>query len=117
MDLSFISLAKVLPAVAACAAPRFDLLALVKPQFELGKGRVGKGGVVRSAEDRLEALVAAGEAARAGRSQRPGLLLFRPARAGRQPRELHVVHRAGARGSRGPDHGRARATELEVATS
>ena len=44
MDLSFISLAKVLPAVVACSAPRFDLLALVKPQFELGRGRVGKGG-------------------------------------------------------------------------
>ena len=66
MDVSFISLAKVLPAVARCAAPRFDLLALVKPQFELGRGRVGKGGVVRRQEDRLEALVAAGEAARAG---------------------------------------------------
>jgi 23S rRNA (cytidine1920-2'-O)/16S rRNA (cytidine1409-2'-O)-methyltransferase len=64
-DLSFISLAKVLPAVVACSAPRFDLLALVKPQFELGRGRVGKGGVVRDADDRLEALVSAGEAARA----------------------------------------------------
>ena len=64
VDVSFISLAKVLPAVAACAAPRFDLLALVKPQFELGRGRVGKGGVVRRREDRLEALVAAGESAR-----------------------------------------------------
>jgi len=65
MDLSFISLAKVLPAVVACSAPRFDLLALVKPQFELGRGRVGKGGVVRDSDDRLEALVSAGEAARA----------------------------------------------------
>jgi 23S rRNA (cytidine1920-2'-O)/16S rRNA (cytidine1409-2'-O)-methyltransferase len=65
IDVSFISLAKVLPAVAACAAPRFDLLALVKPQFELGRGRVGKGGVVARARDRLEALVGAGEAARA----------------------------------------------------
>jgi 23S rRNA (cytidine1920-2'-O)/16S rRNA (cytidine1409-2'-O)-methyltransferase len=65
MDLSFISLDKVLPAVTGWAASRFDLLALVKPQFELGKGRVGKGGVVRSAEDRLEALLSAGEAARA----------------------------------------------------
>ena len=64
IDLSFISLAKVLPAVAAATAPRVDLVALVKPQFELGKGRVGKGGVVRSAEDRIEALVVAGEAAR-----------------------------------------------------
>ena len=47
VDVSFIGLAKVLPAVAACAATRFDLLALVKPQFEVGRDRVGKGGVVR----------------------------------------------------------------------
>ena len=63
-DLSFIGLGKVLPALAACAAQSFELVALVKPQFELGPDRVGKGGVVRSPDDRLEALVAAGEAAR-----------------------------------------------------
>ena len=63
-DVSFISLAKVLPAVLDCAAPRFDCLALVKPQFELGRERVGKGGVVRSGEDRRAALVAVGELAR-----------------------------------------------------
>jgi 23S rRNA (cytidine1920-2'-O)/16S rRNA (cytidine1409-2'-O)-methyltransferase len=56
-DVSFISLRKVLPAVLAAAAPRFDCLALVKPQFEAGRERVGKGGVVRSADDRREALV------------------------------------------------------------
>jgi 23S rRNA (cytidine1920-2'-O)/16S rRNA (cytidine1409-2'-O)-methyltransferase len=61
-DLSFISLAKVLPALAACVPPGGELLALVKPQFELGPARVGKGGVVRSAEDRREALSAAAEA-------------------------------------------------------
>jgi 23S rRNA (cytidine1920-2'-O)/16S rRNA (cytidine1409-2'-O)-methyltransferase len=60
-DLSFISLAKVLPALAACVPPGGELLALVKPQFELGPERVGKGGVVRSAEDRREALRAAAE--------------------------------------------------------
>jgi 23S rRNA (cytidine1920-2'-O)/16S rRNA (cytidine1409-2'-O)-methyltransferase len=43
-----------------CAAATFDCLALVKPQFELGRDRVGKGGVVRSADDRLEALVEVG---------------------------------------------------------
>jgi 23S rRNA (cytidine1920-2'-O)/16S rRNA (cytidine1409-2'-O)-methyltransferase len=64
-DVSFISLAKVLPAVLACAAERFDCLALVKPQFEVGRERVGKGGVVRSADDRRAALVAVAEAARA----------------------------------------------------
>jgi 23S rRNA (cytidine1920-2'-O)/16S rRNA (cytidine1409-2'-O)-methyltransferase len=63
-DVSFISLAKVLPALVRCTAPRFDCLALVKPQFEVGRERVGKGGVVRSADDRREALVAVGELAR-----------------------------------------------------
>src|SRR5688572_23989957 len=62
-DVSFIGLAKVLPAVAACAATRFDLIALVKPQFEVGRDRVGRGGVVRDPSDRLEALVAAGASA------------------------------------------------------
>jgi 23S rRNA (cytidine1920-2'-O)/16S rRNA (cytidine1409-2'-O)-methyltransferase len=55
-DLSFISLAKVIPALAACIPPGGELLALVKPQFELGPERVGKGGVVRAAEDRRDAL-------------------------------------------------------------
>jgi 23S rRNA (cytidine1920-2'-O)/16S rRNA (cytidine1409-2'-O)-methyltransferase len=65
-DVSFISLSKVLPAVVRAAAPRFDLLAMVKPQFEVGRERVGKGGVVRSADDRRAALVAVGEFAQAG---------------------------------------------------
>jgi 23S rRNA (cytidine1920-2'-O)/16S rRNA (cytidine1409-2'-O)-methyltransferase len=64
MDVSFISLAKVLPAVLRCAADRFDCLALAKPQFEVGRERVGKGGVVRSPEDRRAALVSVGEFAR-----------------------------------------------------
>jgi 23S rRNA (cytidine1920-2'-O)/16S rRNA (cytidine1409-2'-O)-methyltransferase len=63
-DVSFISLTKVLPAVLRCAAPRFDALAMVKPQFEVGRERVGKGGVVREAADRRAALVAVAEAAR-----------------------------------------------------
>jgi 23S rRNA (cytidine1920-2'-O)/16S rRNA (cytidine1409-2'-O)-methyltransferase len=63
-DVSFISLAKVLPAVLPCAAPRFDCLALVKPQFELGRDRVAKGGVVRSADDRRVALIGVGELVR-----------------------------------------------------
>ena len=60
-DVSFISLTKVLPAVVAAAAPRFDLLAMVKPQFEVGRKLVGKGGVVRSPDDRRAALLAVGE--------------------------------------------------------
>ncbi|MHB1467579.1 MAG: TlyA family RNA methyltransferase [Solirubrobacteraceae bacterium] len=63
VDVSFISLAKVLPAVLACLAPRHDVLALVKPQFEVGRQRVGKGGVVRDAQLRREALIEVGLAA------------------------------------------------------
>ena len=46
-DASFIGLRTVLPAVMALAAPGAALVALIKPQFEVGKARVGKGGVVR----------------------------------------------------------------------
>jgi 23S rRNA (cytidine1920-2'-O)/16S rRNA (cytidine1409-2'-O)-methyltransferase len=56
-DVSFISLTKVLPAVLACADDRFDALAMVKPQFEVGRERIGSGGVVREAADRRAALV------------------------------------------------------------
>ena len=48
-DASFISLKKLLPAALGLAAPAAFLVALIKPQFEVGKGRVGKGGVVRDA--------------------------------------------------------------------
>ncbi|MGH7786546.1 MAG: TlyA family RNA methyltransferase [Candidatus Binatia bacterium] len=47
VDVSFISLRLVLPAIAAVLAPGGDIVALVKPQFEVGKGEVGGGGVVR----------------------------------------------------------------------
>ena len=51
-DLSFISLTLVLPALVAAATPEADFVLLVKPQFEVGKGRVGAGGVVRDTTDR-----------------------------------------------------------------
>jgi 23S rRNA (cytidine1920-2'-O)/16S rRNA (cytidine1409-2'-O)-methyltransferase len=63
-DVSFISLTKVLPAVLAACAPRYDALLMVKPQFEVGRERVGKGGVVRDPADRRSALVGVAEAAR-----------------------------------------------------
>ena len=56
MDVSFISLTKVLPAVLDAAAPDYDCLAMVKPQFEVGRERVGKGGVVRDPALRRDAL-------------------------------------------------------------
>jgi 23S rRNA (cytidine1920-2'-O)/16S rRNA (cytidine1409-2'-O)-methyltransferase len=63
LDVSFISLSKVLPAVLGCLTARHDVLALIKPQFEVGRNSVGKGGVVRSAQDRRRALESVGEAA------------------------------------------------------
>lgn len=62
-DLSFISLGLVLPALAACCVPGGDVLPMVKPQFEVGKQRVGAGGVVRDAGLREEAVRAVAAAA------------------------------------------------------
>ncbi|MET9625270.1 MULTISPECIES: TlyA family RNA methyltransferase [unclassified Streptomyces] len=55
-DLSFIPLGLVLPALAGCTAPDADLVLMVKPQFEVGKERLGTGGVVRSSELRADAV-------------------------------------------------------------
>jgi 23S rRNA (cytidine1920-2'-O)/16S rRNA (cytidine1409-2'-O)-methyltransferase len=63
-DLSFISLRKVLPALLACAAERFDALLMVKPQFEAGRAAVGKGGVVREERDRRDAVLGVAACAR-----------------------------------------------------
>lgn len=57
MDVSFISAGKVLPAVLACLAPAFDALVMVKPQFEVGRERLGAGGVVRDPALRREAVL------------------------------------------------------------
>jgi 23S rRNA (cytidine1920-2'-O)/16S rRNA (cytidine1409-2'-O)-methyltransferase len=64
-DLSFISLALVLDALLGVTAPDGDLALMVKPQFEVGKDRVGKGGVVRDPELRAEAVVGVATAAAA----------------------------------------------------
>jgi 23S rRNA (cytidine1920-2'-O)/16S rRNA (cytidine1409-2'-O)-methyltransferase len=63
IDVSFISLSKILPAVVRCLEPGGEVLAMVKPQFELGKERVGRG-VVRKAADRREAILSVATAAR-----------------------------------------------------
>ncbi|MDT0310281.1 TlyA family RNA methyltransferase [Streptomyces sp. DSM 44917] len=63
-DLSFIPLGLVLPALVRCAAPRADHVLMVKPQFEVGRERLGSGGVVRDPALRAEAVRAvAGQAA------------------------------------------------------
>jgi 23S rRNA (cytidine1920-2'-O)/16S rRNA (cytidine1409-2'-O)-methyltransferase len=63
-DLSFISLATVLPALAGCACPSADIVPMVKPQFEVGKGQVGAGGVVHDPGLRADSVL--GVAKRAG---------------------------------------------------
>ena len=55
-DVSFIGLAKALPAALSLAAPGADLIALVKPQFEVGPERVGKGGIVTDPTARADAV-------------------------------------------------------------
>jgi 23S rRNA (cytidine1920-2'-O)/16S rRNA (cytidine1409-2'-O)-methyltransferase len=62
-DLSFISLRLVLHPLAEVTVPCGDLLVMVKPQFEVGRGRVGPGGVVRDPARRTEAVTAVAEAA------------------------------------------------------
>jgi 23S rRNA (cytidine1920-2'-O)/16S rRNA (cytidine1409-2'-O)-methyltransferase len=62
-DLSFISLRLVLPALAACTAADGDLVPMVKPQFEVGRERVGDGGVVRDPGLRAEAVLGVAAAA------------------------------------------------------
>jgi 23S rRNA (cytidine1920-2'-O)/16S rRNA (cytidine1409-2'-O)-methyltransferase len=57
-DLSFISLATVLPALTRCAAPGADIVPMVKPQFEVGRSQVGAGGVVSDPQLRAESILA-----------------------------------------------------------
>jgi 23S rRNA (cytidine1920-2'-O)/16S rRNA (cytidine1409-2'-O)-methyltransferase len=63
IDVSFISLTLILPAVAACLVSEGEVVALLKPQFEVGKGKVGKGGIVRDERLRRDALDAVRRAA------------------------------------------------------
>ena len=62
-DLSFISLRLVLPALASCTDVRGDLVPMVKPQFEVGRERLGSGGVVRDPAHRLAAVLDVARAA------------------------------------------------------
>jgi 23S rRNA (cytidine1920-2'-O)/16S rRNA (cytidine1409-2'-O)-methyltransferase len=62
-DLSFISLRLVLPALSGCARADADLLPMVKPQFEVGRERLGAGGVVRDPAHRIDAIRSVAEAA------------------------------------------------------
>lgn len=61
MDVSFISITKIIPALIQFATPITDWITLIKPQFEVGKDKVGKGGIVRSEEDRQLAVESVSE--------------------------------------------------------
>jgi 23S rRNA (cytidine1920-2'-O)/16S rRNA (cytidine1409-2'-O)-methyltransferase len=91
MDVSFISVAKVLPAVAPVAAPSADFLILVKPQFELEKGEIGKGGIVRDAALHQKAIDRVQSAAAACALERLGVRPSRlPGTEGNQEFFLHA---------------------------
>lgn len=65
IDASFISLKLVLPSVKALLTARHEVIALIKPQFEVGRGKVGKGGVVRSVEEHARVIEGIRESATA----------------------------------------------------
>ena len=96
VDVSFISVAKVLPAVVAAAGPRADYLILVKPQFELDRGDVGRGGIVRDAALHARAVERVRAAAEAAGLRVEGV---RPSRLtgaeGNQEFFLHARNRDG----------------------
>jgi 23S rRNA (cytidine1920-2'-O)/16S rRNA (cytidine1409-2'-O)-methyltransferase len=65
MDVSFISATKVLPAIVPLLVPAGSIVTLIKPQFEVGRGEVGGGGIVRDPEKRLRVIEEVNDAARA----------------------------------------------------
>ena len=74
VDVSFISLTKILPALGQCIKREADIIALIKPQFEVGKGEVGRGGIVRNPEKHREVLTAIAGAARSLGLETAGLI-------------------------------------------
>lgn len=93
IDVSFISVAKILPVVASVVAPSSEWLILVKPQFELDRGDIGKGGIVRDSKLHEQAIDRVSAAARASSLHVLGL---KPSRItggeGNQEFFLHARH-------------------------
>ena len=93
VDVSFISLDKILPAIAVCLAPPAEVVALVKPQFEVGRGQVGKGGVVRAWEARRAAVRGVASAATAAGLGVLGVVASTlPGPKGNREVFLHLAH-------------------------
>src|SRR6185369_11907975 len=65
MDVSFISVTNVLPAIVPLLVPDGSIITLIKPQFEVGRGEVGSGGIVRDEVKRLRVVEVVNDAARA----------------------------------------------------
>jgi 23S rRNA (cytidine1920-2'-O)/16S rRNA (cytidine1409-2'-O)-methyltransferase len=103
-DLSFISLALAIPALAAVAAPRATYVLLVKPQFEAGREEVGRGGVVREPEAWRRSVIAVSDAARASGLEPLGTIASpAPGPAGNIEFLLYAAGRPGATFERGGD--------------
>jgi 23S rRNA (cytidine1920-2'-O)/16S rRNA (cytidine1409-2'-O)-methyltransferase len=96
-DVSFISVRTALPPVLRLAAPGWQALVLVKPQFEAGRGEVGKGGVVKSNETRARVLREVAKAALAWDAQTVAVVdSGLPGPKGNREFFLHLVHAPGA---------------------
>jgi 23S rRNA (cytidine1920-2'-O)/16S rRNA (cytidine1409-2'-O)-methyltransferase len=96
-DVSFISVRKALPPALALARPDWEAVVLVKPQFEAGKGEVGKGGVVSSRETRTRVTREVAEAALDWGAATVGVVdSGLPGPKGNRELFLHLVHRRGA---------------------
>jgi 23S rRNA (cytidine1920-2'-O)/16S rRNA (cytidine1409-2'-O)-methyltransferase len=114
VDVSFISLTKVLGPVIDCLAQGYDVLALVKPQFELGRGRVPRGGVVRDGALRREALLDVGRFALAlGAEVRGYHSSGLPGPKGNRETFIWLADPAPGRGPTGADTLEAMAREVE----
>ena len=93
-DVSFIGLRLVLPPVLALAAPGWEAVVLVKPQFEAGRAEVGKGGVVRDPDVHRRVLREVAEAALAWQAEPAGVVdSGLPGPKGNREFFLHLVHR------------------------
>ncbi len=96
-DVSFISVRKALPPALGLAAPGWQALVLVKPQFEAGRREVGRGGVVTSRETRARVVREVAEAALGWNAETAGVVdSGLPGPKGNRELFLHLVHRRGA---------------------
>jgi 23S rRNA (cytidine1920-2'-O)/16S rRNA (cytidine1409-2'-O)-methyltransferase len=97
-DVSFISVRKALPPALALSAPGWTAVVLVKPQFEAGRGEVGRGGVVTSRETRTRVAKEVADAALAWDAEVLGVVdSGLPGPKGNRELFLHLRHRPGAR--------------------